>query len=81
LPLVRTSKSKDTSNSMILVPLLNPKFALGLGGNGCGNFGFGALDYHYLGTDLHAPVEIDDVPPPRLPRVACGYCAATRAAW
>ena len=36
-------KLRTTSNSMILVPLLNPKFAIKLAFTLCANFGFGAL--------------------------------------
>ena len=34
---------RTTSNSMILVPLLNPKFAIAFCRTMCANFGFGAL--------------------------------------
>src|SRR5712691_2050335 len=34
---------RSTSKSMILVPLLNPKFAIGLPGTALANFRFGAL--------------------------------------
>jgi hypothetical protein len=46
---------RDTSNSMILVPLLNPKFARGFCSMLCANFGFGALaenPLHCLGDDI-----------------------------
>src|SRR5262249_13291559 len=40
---MRTSESKDTRKSMILVPLLNPKFAYEPCPKCCANFGLAAL--------------------------------------
>jgi len=47
---------------MILVPLLNPKFATAIAGTVCANFGFGALARRlFLHRRLHGVLDVLDL--------------------